>query len=190
MSGNKSDWTSGTYLQPNFCQSYFGTTPTTGHNHTGADSSASAPQIALSDSVSDYTTGNVVMRVEVPFADIQQDFTCVFERIANTCTISMPDGIYVHSTANDKMRVSPAAGSWPSAILPSNAKVIGGLWVTKETDEPGGPFRLGGLGISTDATASWNCYIDSSGYLSLSDWGFNATGPKGLSNQSFTYYVD
>ena len=194
---SKTQWQNGSFLTPAFMQAFAGTNAVQGHAHDGADADGSCPRIVLTGAaqvqgilpkanLADYTSGNVVVRVETPYSDTQQDFTCSFEKFGDIVTFNI-NAIYVHSTANDELRLTPASGNWPADILPSSGKFVGGLYASKETDEAKGPFRHGALSVSSDSTGAWFCYIDSTSYLVDDDWGFNATSPKGFASQSFNY---
>jgi len=191
MSGNKSDWTSGTYLNPTFAQSYFGTLPEEGHNHTGSDASNSAPQINLSDSVADYTTGTIPIVCPPPFSDASSIENMTFTKIGDVITLSFPTGVFVHSTANESMQIYPdphPGTEWPALMMPVSAQYLTG-WMAKEID--GGEFRFGGIAIPAVGSESDPiiAYIDSTGQIVYNDFGSSGSGPKGIFNGSYTYKV-
>jgi hypothetical protein len=186
----KTNFNDGSYLTPSFMDTFFGTNAGSGHNHQGLDADGSAPQITLSSDADDYITGTILAEVRTPFSDVLTVKTWYYTRIGRVVTMFLPDGHFVHSTANDFYEVSPPAGTgvWPAAVVPTNAQLIP-VVLSKENVTL--IFKVGAIGVNQTAGNNWKCYMpDASSELSTAGFGFNDTGPKGLFNQSFTYTID
>lgn len=186
MAGNKSDWTSGSYLTPAFAQGFFGYNTVTGHDHYGLDASDSGKKLQISQTFHDATTdGTVVFRVEPPYSSANVDTTGNYHIIGNQVTLSWPAILGDNTATNEGLRIAPADGAWPSGILPADSKILPVFGLKSGSS---GDMYPCAISIATDATASWRVYILDDGTMNASEFGHDADPyQKGLFGGSVTY---
>ena len=190
----KVDWTSGSYLTPAFMNSYIGYSGPTGHNHEGLDASDSAPQVALSNCVSDYTTGSMVVHLDSIDPTLHpEDATWSYTKIGNICHLEWPASYGIDAT-NNEFKVSPGGGTWPAAVVPTNEQFAGaGMVSVIWTGHGDSQFRPGLLMIDNGSGDQWDFYTTDE---TTGEWavdGFGTTddpGLKGLMPGGCSYITD
>ena len=184
----KTNFNNGSYLTPTFMDSFHGTNAATGHNHQELDADGSCPQIALSDSVSDYLSGTFGIDVtSTYFTTPLSNGTAWYIKIGNIVFVTFPD-IFGHHAATPQLQLTPNGGNWPSAIIPSTAQLVGSIGAPEAAAiEP----RQIYLNIPAATSSNIICAIaDNTGILGASNWGSGAASPKGIYRRTLSWWTD
>jgi len=184
----KTNFNDDSWLTPTFMDTFFGTDAVTGHTHDQLDADGSAPKILLTTMVADYIEGSFNVTCPIPYANAPTTVTMKYVRVGNIVTVSLPNGLFCHSTANDEMQIEPTSGTWDPNVVPAYAQFLGGIGLSTET--VAGYWKTGAVSIPADNTSNWVFWIpDASSILQTTGFGFNQSPPKGLHVQSWTYQI-
>ncbi len=111
----KINFNDGTYLTPTFMDSFHGTNAATGHNHQELDADGSCPNIALSNSVSDYSvSGTTGMKITTTYVTVEQTGTCRYLRVGSLIVLRIPQ--MFGTAAGTTCQIDPQT-TWPAEIL-------------------------------------------------------------------------
>lgn len=184
----KEQWNDGNkhYLRPAQMVSFFGDSASNGHTHDGVDVDGSVPKINLGD----HTNLNwVEFGVDVsstyfstPVSNTRWDYALlddiVFIHVKNEISGS-------HGT-NTQFKFSPNGGNWPSAIVPTNIQLVGGLYL--QVCAAGVERRMGSILIPASSTTGWELQVtDSSAIIANNNFNTASTQPKQIFRQIFKY---
>jgi hypothetical protein len=111
------------FITPALQNLWWGISGATGHNHRGLDEDGSCPKIALTDSVSDYETGTIPLKITNTYLTAEVTFTARYTILAGRMVmIVIPTGAYgtINGTRSSIV-IEPNEVSLPSTMINNGA---------------------------------------------------------------------
>jgi hypothetical protein len=134
------------FITPALQELWWGISGATGHNHRGLDEDGSCPKIALSDSVSDYSTGTALGKVTTDYYDTEQlNISILWARIGKIVTVTIPTIVGTQAVESGLFRISPMT-TWPAEMLATSGNPYVSVPLLSNSVMETGQIRLPSVG--------------------------------------------